>query len=138
MNTPPEDLPQAVREALAQGNKIEAIKRLREATGLGLAEAKQRVEGGAPLGTGQSTLTASVHSLPAEVVAALARGDEIGAIRLLRSHTGLGLKEAKERIEAAAETGGAMPPSPQVPRSAGAIWWAAVLVALVAAWFVLR
>lgn len=35
---------EAVQAALAAGNKIEAIKLLREATGLGLAEAKDAVE----------------------------------------------------------------------------------------------
>jgi hypothetical protein len=34
----------AIRAELARGHKIEAIKLMREATGLGLAEAKQAVE----------------------------------------------------------------------------------------------
>ena len=34
----------AIRGELARGNKINAIKLMREATGLGLAEAKQAVE----------------------------------------------------------------------------------------------
>jgi hypothetical protein len=34
----------AIRSELAHGNKINAIKLMREATGLGLAEAKQAVE----------------------------------------------------------------------------------------------
>ena len=37
-------LPPEVVDALRKGNKIEAIKRLREATGVGLAEAKGAVE----------------------------------------------------------------------------------------------
>jgi len=37
-----------VRAALAGGNKIEAIKLVRERTGLGLKEAKDLVERGAP------------------------------------------------------------------------------------------
>jgi hypothetical protein len=40
---PPEQLG-AIRDAIARGNKIAAIKLMREATGLGLAEAKQAVE----------------------------------------------------------------------------------------------
>ena len=39
-----EPLPPEVVDALRRGNKIEAIKRLRTATGLGLAEAKDRIE----------------------------------------------------------------------------------------------
>ena len=47
-------LPPAVAEALATGNKLEAIKRLRNITGLGLKEAKDWVDsyqrgGAAPL-----------------------------------------------------------------------------------------
>ena len=38
------DLPPPVVEALRAGNKIEAIKRYREATGAGLKEAKEFVE----------------------------------------------------------------------------------------------
>ncbi len=47
-NRPPVQLDpageQAVRELLAGGNKLEAIKRVRELTGLGLKEAKDYVE----------------------------------------------------------------------------------------------
>lgn len=39
-----EQLPAAVRDAIAAGRKIEAIKLLREATGLGLANAKVLVD----------------------------------------------------------------------------------------------
>jgi hypothetical protein len=39
------DTPPPVRDALARGNKIEAIKEYRAATGVGLAEAKDYVEG---------------------------------------------------------------------------------------------
>jgi len=38
------DLPPQVREALDKGERILAIKRLREATGLGLKDAKEHVE----------------------------------------------------------------------------------------------
>ena len=41
----PAAVPDGVLEALRSGNKIEAIKRYREATGAGLAEAKDFVEG---------------------------------------------------------------------------------------------
>jgi Ribosomal protein L7/L12 C-terminal domain len=37
-------VPPGVQDALQRGNKIEAIKLYREATGLGLAEAKEEVE----------------------------------------------------------------------------------------------
>jgi Tfp pilus assembly protein PilN len=38
------DVPPQVREALDKGERILAIKRLREATGVGLKEAKERVD----------------------------------------------------------------------------------------------
>lgn len=38
------DLPPDVQDALDAGNKIAAIKALRQATGIGLLEAKQEVE----------------------------------------------------------------------------------------------
>jgi ribosomal protein L7/L12 len=41
---PYKDLPSAVVEAVARGNKIEAIKRYREATAVGLKEAKDFIE----------------------------------------------------------------------------------------------
>lgn len=40
----PEPDAEAIRESIFAGRKIEAIKRLRESTGLGLAEAKTMVE----------------------------------------------------------------------------------------------
>jgi hypothetical protein len=49
------DLPPAVRQALQHGQKVEAIRLLREATGMGLRDAKQAVETLAPDGApGQS------------------------------------------------------------------------------------
>ena|SRR5688572_12787031 len=47
-----------------------------------------------PVSTDQRTVLAS-----AEVRAALERGDKIAAIKLVREHTGLGLKEAKDLVE---------------------------------------
>jgi signal transduction histidine kinase len=40
----PEADAEAIRQSIFAGRKIEAIKRVREATGLGLAEAKRMVE----------------------------------------------------------------------------------------------
>ena len=53
-------LPPDVVDALRRGNKIEAIKRLRTATGLGLAEAKDRIEAHDLAGAGQATLGAAL------------------------------------------------------------------------------
>ncbi len=40
-----------------------------------------------------------VGGVPADVVAALDRGEKIEAIKRLRAATGLGLKEAKDRVD---------------------------------------
>lgn len=65
--------------------------------------------------------------LPPEAAQAMARGNKIEAIKLVREHTGLGLKEAKELVEAHEETRprpgrkAAAPGAPgEVPRSSGA------------------
>jgi ribosomal protein L7/L12 len=92
---------EAVRAEVRAGRKIEAIKLLREATGLGLAEAKQFVErlehdpGAAP-----SDLEELSDSDVQQIQAAIFAGDKIGAIRLHREASGMGLKESKDFIEA--------------------------------------
>ncbi|MDF2509171.1 MAG: hypothetical protein K0Q52_3030 [Microbacterium sp.] len=107
---------------VAAGHKLHAIKLYRERTGVGLKEAKDRVEHWsasttAPHVAAVSNATA-VHSsitrtaptpstvrssLPASVVseidALIARDSRIGAIKVLRQHTGLGLKESKLLID---------------------------------------
>ena len=94
-------LPADVLEALQQGQTVEAIKRLRTATGLGLKEAKEAIDrhlAGRPARPRPSI--AAMAALPFAVAAALRKGDKIEAIRLMREKGGLGLKEAKEAVEA--------------------------------------
>jgi hypothetical protein len=57
MANPADSLPADVVDALKGGNKIEAIKRFRVATGAGLAEAKAAIEAA----EGHKTLTISAH-----------------------------------------------------------------------------
>ena len=47
--------------------------------------------------------TTSHEPLPADVIAAAQRGEKIEAIKILRERTGLGLKEAKDAVEAFAD-----------------------------------
>jgi hypothetical protein len=78
--------------------------------------------------------------LPPDVLDALARGNKIEAIKLLRGHTGLGLKEAKDAVEASGvvATGRKLSPG-EVPRSSPAGWWlSALAIAAVAAYYFLR
>ncbi len=97
-------MPPDVHAALDAGQPIEAIKRLRAATGLGLKEAKDLIDAhqrGEPVSVAAPAVPplGSFH-VPDAVRQALAEGNKIEAIRLLRDHEGLGLKEAKERADA--------------------------------------
>lgn len=113
---PRPSLPQDVIDAIARGDRIDAIKRLREAARVDLKTAHDAVEAwanGQPLpplpGLSMSTAAlsqAAASLLPDDVLDALRGGNKIEAIKLLREATGLGLKEAKDLVEAH-EAGGA-------------------------------
>jgi ribosomal protein L7/L12 len=94
------------------GKKIEAVKLMREVTGLGLKESKEAVEA---LEAGQSLDWLLTGDTPAPgladpqdpdsasraaLLALVQAGKKIDAIKLYRQWTGLGLKEAKDAIEA--------------------------------------
>jgi ribosomal protein L7/L12 len=89
---------------LTRGNKIEAIKRVRELTGLGLKEAKDYVEAmpsNRPLPTlpSRSTTPQAGAGDLAEVHALAQQGHKIEAIKRYRQLTGVGLKEAKDYVD---------------------------------------
>jgi ribosomal protein L7/L12 len=91
---------QVPAEAIAawdRGVKIEAIRLVREHTGLGLKESMHALESGAY--SVVQTWVSGSHVLPTQARAAAARGEVIQAITLTREATGLGLKEAKELVE---------------------------------------
>lgn len=95
------DQRQAILTALKSGNKIEAIKLCREATGMGLAEAKEWVE---KLDSSPEALLPAAGELEgavAPVVELLFAGKKIPAIKLYREQVkpGTGLAEAKEAVE---------------------------------------
>lgn len=113
----PEPLPPDVIVAIDASNKIEAIRRLRAHTGLGLAEAKEAVEAG-HLKSAPEAERASSTELPPEAVAALRRGSRIDAIRIVRTTFGIDLKDAKAIVDAAAvqhEGGGTTVREPRAP-----------------------
>ncbi|MBK9943111.1 MAG: ribosomal protein L7/L12 [Kouleothrix sp.] len=91
-----------VHALAAAGNKLGAVKRVRELTGLGLKEAKDLVDAlaaPAPLpGAAPAAPTLSAAER-AELQAILARGNPIEAIKRVRELTGLGLKEAKDLVD---------------------------------------
>lgn len=116
--------PQVVAEIdrlIGAGKKIQAIKLLRDRTGVGLKEAKDRVEHWSISTTAPhlaarsnataaySSITPTAHtpasvraSLPASVVSEIdrlvAEDQMIHAIKLVRERTGLGLREAKSIV----------------------------------------
>jgi ribosomal protein L7/L12 len=108
MNKPVNTLPDQVIEAIKRGNKIEAIKHLRGATGMGLKAAKDVVDayqdgaGDLDLATQLSRSTDLPQSadVQAELLQALQDGDKLRSIKLLREQTGLGLKAAKDIVDA--------------------------------------
>lgn len=88
-----------IRAAIAAGNKIEAIKIYREASGVGLAEAKRFVEdleaGRTP---GAPPIDSATNDDIDQIQAAVFAGDRIQAIKLYRASTGEGLKESRDFI----------------------------------------
>jgi polar amino acid transport system substrate-binding protein len=144
-------LPQPVQDALQRGNLVEAIQLMRAGTGLGLKETKDALETymrGEPPVTGFAPKALSAGApLPVQVQEALDQGNKIEAVRRLRGLTGMGLKEAKDAVEAggigpgtgAGEGSGTNEgPSPgQVSSSNGLRWWLAALAVLALAAFAL-
>lgn len=140
MSRPGDFLPPEVLDALRRGNAIEVVRRLRESSGRGLGQAKDRVR--AQAGSFPAAPTPRDHSraLPPDAAMALARGNRIEAIKLVRHETGLGLKEARDWVEAHWQahhpTATGLSPG-EVPRGEGAwmglVALAALVLALVAA-----
>jgi ribosomal protein L7/L12 len=140
--TQPIPLPDDVRDALVTGNTVEAIKRLRTATGLGLKEAKDLIDQHRRPPPSRGAGFAAPAGLPKAVIGALAAGNKIEAIRLYRQHYGVGLKEAKDAVDAAAITAapatGGLSPGEQ-PRSGMSTWLVAgALIAGAVAYYLTR
>ncbi len=99
---PATPLPEAAIIALDAGNKLEAIRILREATGLGLKEAKDAVEryvpGDAPYRAPERP-SMDGEAFPLGAVSALQNGKMIDAVKIVREAHGVGLKEAKEAVD---------------------------------------
>ncbi len=137
---------QVPAEAIAawdRGEKIEAIRLVREHTGLGLKESMHALESGA-YSVVQALATRS-HVLPTQARAAGGRGDVIQAIKLTRKATGLGLKEAKELVEQSIQANQQVKSTPaatlgqarlapgEVPRSGSSASLVAALLAIAVA-----
>lgn len=101
----------AVADLLRAGQKIEAIKRYRELTGVGLKDAKDAVEA-MERGDAVPVTTAPAPVSAANVQALLREGKKLEAIKLYREQSGLGLKEAKDAVEAMELGAQALAPPP--------------------------
>ena len=116
-------LPPEAIAALKRGNLIEAIKIVRDRTGMDLKSSKEAVEHYANSGalatsaradwqegdwgrdeavaeTGGGMQSNGAAAVPDAALAALARGQKVEAVRLTREATGLGLAAAKQLVEA--------------------------------------
>ena len=97
-------------QLLREGRKIMAVKRYREQTGSGLAEAKEAVDL-LEQRLGANDLDAfpvapappaapNMDTLTAQVVALVRGGNKIEAIKVYRQATNVGLREAKDAVDA--------------------------------------
>jgi len=99
---PSEQLKAEVRRKLAAANKIEAVKQLREATSMGLAEAKKAVEG---IEAGHLPISGGAKAMPSgldesRIKAMIERDETMAAIKLYRQTLGVDLKAAEEAVDA--------------------------------------
>ncbi|WP_198087640.1 hypothetical protein [Variovorax sp. E3] len=101
-----EDLPPDAIAALQRGRLIEAIKIVRDSTGMDLRSAKNAVERYATwMGDpGRNSPDAAAQdrgfaSMPSTALTALARGNKVEAVRLTREATGLSLSAAKRLVD---------------------------------------
>ncbi|GAB2957710.1 hypothetical protein GCM10027280_53020 [Micromonospora polyrhachis] len=110
----PRTVAEQVAALLRAGKKIPAVKLVRDRTGLSLRDAKEAVDAierdGAQAMPGLGKLPfvptspgSSLSDVPPAVLDQVRklhhRGRKIEAIKVLRQHTRLGLKEAKEAVE---------------------------------------
>lgn len=111
---PPADsgmLTEQIKALLARGKKIDAIKLARAKTGFPLEAAKDMVETIEKSGSSAATpapahqavdpiaLIRNAKDLSRDVLQLVKEGKKIDAIQLIRSRTGLGLKEAKDIVD---------------------------------------
>ncbi|MCA9060135.1 MAG: ribosomal protein L7/L12 [Planctomycetaceae bacterium] len=96
-----ETLEREIQQLLQSGQKIEAVKRVRESTGMGLAEAKAAVEAIQEGRTPTLPVRADVdlEEVERQVVGLLERGSAMEAIKVYRQQTNVGLKDARDAVE---------------------------------------
>ncbi len=104
MNLTSEQLKE-LRRLIAKGDKLEAIKQFRNMADVGLAEAKaaiEAIEGGAHHAGAHEAPPRNLKQAEQAALAAIRQGNLIEAIKRYRQQTKVGLKEAKEAVDALA------------------------------------
>jgi ribosomal protein L7/L12 len=97
----PFDLQTKIESLLAQKRKLEAIKLLIDETHCGLKAAKDYIDGLTV--SSDTTVLPSLsynHNIDAELKSLLSQSKKLEAVKRYRAHTGLGLKESKDYIDA--------------------------------------
>jgi ribosomal protein L7/L12 len=103
----PGDLTARLRALVAADRKIQAIKELREHTGMSLLDAKNHVDRLPPAGPVPPPVPPPELSTAALVRARelIAAGKPIQAVKVIRDDTGWSLKQAKETMDRLRGTG---------------------------------
>lgn len=101
---PPRTVPDAatvqrVTELVGADRRVEAVKVLRQATGLGLVEAKQRIDRWGLEGPEPVADEVDRSALDAEIRAVVAERGEIAGMKRLRQRTGWGLADTKAYVD---------------------------------------
>lgn len=109
------DLNDEIIALLAAGNKIQAIKRFREETGTGLAEAKAAVEAiergnRIEVPARPDYKSPTPEQLMQEVLTLCHQGRYLWAIKTYGEATGSQLKESKEQVDRLMRANGLEPP----------------------------
>ncbi|MBC8063038.1 MAG: ribosomal protein L7/L12 [Clostridiaceae bacterium] len=100
---PETSLDHDLKNLIAKGKKIEAIKEFRKSSGIGLKEAKEYVDNLTDINLILNKIAKQVgvaeNSLDEELKILVAKGKKIEAIKQYRKSSGLGLKEAKDYVD---------------------------------------
>jgi ribosomal protein L7/L12 len=94
---------QQLERLIKSGNKLEAIKQLRNIADVGLAEAKsviEAMEGGDHRADAHDPPPKNLKEAEQAALAALRENNVMEAIKRYRRHTKLGLKESKDAVDA--------------------------------------
>ncbi|HEY1785770.1 MAG TPA: ribosomal protein L7/L12 [Pirellulales bacterium] len=100
-----------IRRLLANDRKIDAIKLYRQKTGLGLKEAKDWIEQLQQTESDTAADPATAGDLDQQLLKLLQADQKIAAIKLYRERKSVGLKQAKDAVEALAAQHGILFPA---------------------------